>query len=155
MIYEIRLAWEPENKTPLNLMEERCKFYIEGKSGGVSLLENGTWLFTPNGRDNESDVKRAMLEAKFLIDFNVVEMKLGGYLVGFNHVVAVFVGEEEFKAMKNEIQKRKLDLMFPEEHLLGKEGAPEDHLLIGLYARGKLQRDAYTAKMYSRINESL
>lgn len=148
---ELRLAWEPENRTPLADIEERCSLYMSGKDSGVTLLSNGTWLFTPNGRDDEGDARKAMEEAKFLVDFNVVEMKLGGYLVGFHHAIAVFVSKEEFAERREEIRRRKFELMFPEEHFSGKSGVSEDHLLIGLYARGKLQRDAFNPRVFKRI----
>jgi hypothetical protein len=148
---EIRLGWEPENTTPLADIEERFRGYMHGKSSGVSLLGNGTLLFTEEGRDDEEDMRRAMEEAKLLIDFQVTPLKESGYLVSFHRAVAVFVGQGEFEARRAEIAARLEDLKFPEERLIGNGSSPDDHLLIGLYARGKLQRDAYHPKFYKRI----
>jgi len=86
----IRLTWEPKNKTPLSVIEEHTLQYMNNKKGGVSILANGTLLFTPNGRDYLLDAKNAMSEAKYLIDFKVVEMKGGAYLIQFHHALAVF-----------------------------------------------------------------
>lgn len=43
------------------------------------------------------------------------------------------------------------DLRFPEESFFPPAGTPPDHLLIGMYARGKLQRDAYFFNFYKRL----
>ncbi len=145
---EMRLDWVPENKTPLTIIENRFRDYMKGKRSGVSLLNNGTLIFSPNGRDDFNDALKAMEEAKFLIDFQVDPLKEGGFLVTFHDAIAVFVGDEEFKEEHNEILGRLSELKFPEEEFIGKEG---DHLLVGLYARGKLQRDAYHFKFYKRI----
>ncbi len=64
---EIRLMWEPENATPLSSIEQRFHDYMRGKPSGVSLLGNGTLLFTANDRNDEEDARKAMEEAKFLI----------------------------------------------------------------------------------------
>lgn len=148
---EMRLDWEPENKTPLTMIEGRFRAYMKGKKSGVSLLSNGTLIFSPNGRDDLDDAQKAMEEAKYLIDFQVDPLKEGGFLVSFHDAIAVFVSNEEFKAERGEILRRFSELKFPEEELVGKEGAQGDHLVIGLYARGKLQRDAYHFKFYKRI----
>lgn len=148
---EMRLGWEPENKTPLAMIEDRFRSYMKGKESGVSLLNNGTLIFSPSGRDDLDDAQKAMEEARFLIDFQVAPLKEGGFLVSFHDAIAVFVSGEEFKAEREEISLRLSELKFPEEELVGKVGAPGDHLLIGLYARGKLQRDAHHFKFYKRI----
>lgn len=148
MTKELRLGWEPENGTPLSDIEDRLKGYMRGKDGGVSLLSNGTLIFSSDGRD---DALKAMERAKFFIDFNVVPLKEGGYLVSFHDAIAVFVGLNEFDDVRDEVSKRLADLKFPEEEFFGKQDSPDDHLLIGLYARGKLQRDAYHFSFYGRI----
>lgn len=150
-ISEIRLGWEPENSTPLTDIEARLKGYMQGKQGGVSLLKNGTMIFSHKDRDDRDDALKAMERAKFMTDFNVVPMKDGGFFVSFHEAIAVFVGEKEFADRKAEIAARIDDLKFPEEVFFGKENDSNDHLLIGLYARGKLQKDAYDFNFYTRI----
>lgn len=147
---ELRLAWEPVNSTPLEDIEARFTGYVKGKKG-VTLLGNGTLLFITEDGDNEADAKRAMEEAKHLTDFKVVQLKEGGYLVAFHEAVAVFVGDDEFASVRAEVGARRADLQFPEEVFFGGKGMTDDELLVGLYARGKLQRDIHSFSFYSRI----
>jgi hypothetical protein len=147
---DIRLAWEPSNLTPLTQVEERFAAYIKGKKG-VTLLGNGTLLFIVEALDCEEDARLAMAEAKYLTDFKVVELKEGGYLVGFNEAVAVFVSAEEFGLVREEVSTRMADLKFPEEEFLGMANWPKEHVIVGLYARGKLQRDVNNFAFYKRI----
>lgn len=149
---DIRLDWEPENKATLLEMERCITNYMKGRKNGVTIFSNGTLLFTPCGRDNLDDAKKAMKEAKYLIDFTVIPMKDGSYLVQFNHVVAVFVGRDEFMSMRSEIIRRSEELKFPEEVFFQEnKDEPRDNILIGLYARGKLQYDVHNFSIYKRI----
>lgn len=151
---EIRLGWEPENRTPLSEIERRFCEYMRGKTSGVSLLENGTLVFTEEGRADEDDARRAMHEARFLIDFQVTPLKEGGFLVTFHQAVAVFVGQQEFETQRDSIVANLPELRFPGEQIVGKENSQSEHMLVGLYARGKLQRDAHNFKFYKRIRGS-
>jgi hypothetical protein len=148
---ELRLAWEPMNLTPLEDIEARFAGYVKGKKG-VTLLGNGALLFITESDDAEADAKHAMQEAKFLTDFKAVRLKEGGYLVAFHEAVAVFVGDEEFASVKDEVRARRADLQFPGEVFLGGSGMSGDDLLVGLYARGKLQRDVHHFAFRKRIN---
>lgn len=147
---DLRLAWEPENTTPLSDIEARMNVYTKGR-GGVTIMENGTLLFLTSGDDDVGDAKKALNEARFIIDFRVVPLKEGGYMVAFHSAVAVFVGQEEFEKRKAEIVSRQNDLRFPGESFIPPAGEPQEHLLIGMYARGKLQRDAYFFSLYKRL----
>lgn len=145
---EVRLAWEPVNGIPLERLAAQFGQYAKGK-GGVSILRNGTLLFIKGSDDPAADAKQAMTEAKYLTDFKVVRLKEGGHLVAFHDAVAVFVGDDEFATVKDEVQARREELMFPGEAFLAKSQGED--LLIGLYARGKLQRDANAPELYQRI----
>lgn len=147
---ELRLAWEPVNITPLNAIEERMVAYTKGR-GGIIIMGNGTLLSLTKGDDDIEDAKKALNEARFIIDFRVVPLKEGGYMVAFHDAVSVFVGQEEFEKMKDEIAARQSDLRFPGEKFFVSPGDPPLHILVGLYARGKLQRDAYFFNFYKRI----
>lgn len=151
---DIRLAWEPENKAPLAVIEARISDYLKNARQGVSLLGNGSLLFSPDGGSFESEARQAMQEARRLANFEVTPLKEGGFLVRFHAALAVFVGQEEFAAVREEIVARLDELKFPEEILRGRDGYPQDHLLVGLYARGKLQRDAHFFHFYKRIAAS-
>lgn len=147
---ELRLVWEPENTTPLNAIEERMVTYTKGR-GGVTIMGNGTLLSLTKGEDDVEDARKALNEARFIIDFRVVPLKEGGYMVAFHDAVAVFVGKEEFEKRQAEITARQAELKFPGEVFFPPAGEPQQHLQIGLYARGKLQRDAYFFNFYKRI----
>jgi hypothetical protein len=145
---ELRLSWEPESLVPVSQVERRLSEYMKGKRSGVSILRNGTLLFIKDGESDEANAKKAMEEAKFLTDFDVVELSEGGYLVAFHPAVAVFVGKEEFESVREEVASRIRDLEFPSEHFVG---VNDEKFLIGIYARGKLQRDAHHFDFYKRI----
>lgn len=145
---EVRLTWEPGNGTPLEQLAAQFGQYAKGK-GGVSILRNGTLLFIKSSDDPAADATQAMVEARYLTDFKVVRLKEGGHLVAFHDAVAVYVGDDEFASVKEEVQSRREELMFPGEAFLGKSQGED--ILIGLYARGKLQRDANAPELYRRI----
>lgn len=147
----IRLDWEPENKTPLTEIDKRFTLYLKGKKNGATLLGNGTLIFSPNGRNDIEDAKKAMEEAKRLNNFQVNLLKEGGFLVSFHAAIAVFVSAEEFENQREEIEQRVSELKFLEEDVKGEENSPPEHLLVGLYARGKLQRDAHYFNFYKRL----
>jgi hypothetical protein len=148
----VRLVWEPKNKTPLAMIENRMQNYMKGKKSGVSLLGNGTLVFSPNGRDDFQDARQAMEEARFLIDFQVDTLKEGGFLITFHDAIAVFVSHEEFQTTQEEISQRISELRFPQEEFISNKESLNSHFLIGLYARGKLQRDAHHFEFYKRIS---
>lgn len=147
---EPRIAWEPENRTPLQEIEMRLSRMVKGKSG-VSVLQNGTLLFVVETENNEESARKAIEEAKFLTDFEVVPLKEGGYFVVFHEAVAVFVGDEEYAARRSEIQSRVDELTLPSEKLLAVGSAADNHYLVGLYGRGKLYRDVFNFKFYKRV----
>ncbi|NWB98497.1 hypothetical protein HX882_21605 [Pseudomonas gingeri] len=147
---ELRLAWEPVNITPLNAIEERLVFYTKGH-GGIIIMGNGTLLAFTKGNDDIDDAKKALNEARFIIDFRVIPLKEGGYMVAFHDAVSVFVGQEEFEQLKDEVVARQSELQFPGEKFFVPPNDPSSHILVGLYGRGKLQRDAYFFNFYKRI----
>ena len=147
---ELRLAWEPENLTPLADIEQRLMAYTKGQ-GGITILGNATLLALSPGDDDVEDSKKALNEARFIIDFRTVRLKEGGYMVAFHKAVSVFVGQAEFEQMKDEIAARLDELRFPGEKFFVPPNEPPEHLLIGLYARGKLQYDAYHFNFYKRL----
>jgi hypothetical protein len=147
----IRLQWEPTNKTPLPLIEQRMMLYTKGQ-GGIIMLGNGTLLSLTEGDDDIDDAKKALNEARFIIDFRVVSLKEGGYMVDLHSAVAVFVGQREFEEMRNEIISRQHELLFPSEKLFVPPNTSPDDTLVGLYGRGKLQGDAYNFSFYKRLH---
>lgn len=147
---ELRLSWEPDNLTPLSAIEDRMVAYTKGR-GGITILGNGTLLSLTPGTDDIDDARKALNEARFIVDFRVIALREGGYMVAFHGAVAVFVGQEEFQSMRDEILARERELMFPGEAFFVPPGMTRDDQLVGLYARGKLQGDAYRFRFYKRI----
>ena len=147
---ELRLSWEPVNVTPLDAIEERMVLYTKGR-GGIIIMGNGTLLALTKGDDDVDDAKKALNEARFITDFRVIPLKEGGYMVAFHDAVSVFVGQEEFERMKNEIMARQSELRFPGEKFFVPPSDSSSHILVGMYARGRLQRDAYFFNFYKRI----
>lgn len=148
---EPRVSWGPINATPLSEIET-CVSPLVINKGGVTILRNGTLLFIQKDADNVESARRAMLEARFLTDFRVKRLQDGNYLVALHGAVGVFVGAEEFLDRKEEIKSRSDDLKFPSEKLLVPNGWTEDEFLVGLYGRGKLQRDVHDFNFYARID---
>ena len=148
---EIKLAWEPENQAPLDLLEQTLKAQFLGKKGGVTILGNGSLLFLDNKGDPVENAKQALTEAKFILDFRVAPFGDDGYLVMLHRAVAVYVGLAEYRQLKVEISKRLGQLKFPSEESLIPTGWSEDDYFIGLYGRAKLQRDAHLFSLYKRI----
>lgn len=146
---EIRLAWEPVNRCPMEDVEKFATDLVKGKSDGVSLLKNGTLLFIKDASDNLQSAANCIEELKFLTDFQVLELPSGDALVRMHSAVAVYVGREEFDQLSSEIEKRLSELKFPSEEFLGSR--ERRHTLIGAYARGKLQYDAYHFNFHKRI----
>jgi hypothetical protein len=114
-------------------------------------MANGTLLFLTSGDDDVVDARKALNEARAILNFHVVALKEGGYMVAFHNAVAVFVGQKEFEQRRAEIISKQNDLQFPGETFFPPAGQPQQHLLIGLYARGKLQRDPSFFSLYKRL----
>lgn len=148
---EIKLAWEPQNQVPLDLLEEKIKNQFFGKKGCVTIMGNGTLLFLDSGGDPIENAKKALTEAKFILDFRVAPFGDDGYLVVLHRAVAVYVGVAEYSNVKVEIGQRLSQLKFPSEESLIPSGWSEDDYHIGLFGRAKLQRDANYFNFYKRI----
>ena len=147
---EIRLRWEPKS-----LVSERdlvkCLLNYTNSKGGISLLRNGTVLFIKSSGNDIEDAKKSMDEARFLTDFEIQPMDDGNYLVIFHSAVSVFVSLNEFDSRKKEILKRMDELKFRSEEFVFDKDNNGDGILLGLYARGKLQKDAYEFEFLKRI----
>jgi hypothetical protein len=148
---EYRLAWEPESSTDSAVVSKQFLKYMDNAKM-FACFPHGTCLVLKDVPDVDLVIDGAMKEARRLPDFEVFEMEERDYLVSFANPLMVYVGKEEFEDRKEEIQSRFRDLHFPSESLmsLGSKVKPE-HVLIGLYARGKLQRDAWSKPAYQIV----
>jgi hypothetical protein len=72
-------------------------------------------------------------------------------MVSLHKAVAVFVGNEEFARHEKTIEARVSELLFPGERFFVPQEATQRDTLIGLYGRGKLQRDCYAFHLFKRI----
>jgi hypothetical protein len=152
---ELRLTWEPKSSTCTKVVSEQFLKYMDNAKT-FACFDNGTCLVLKDVPDIDFVITGAMKEARRLPDFEVFEMEDHDYLVSFANPLMVYVGKKEFEERENEIQSRLKDLYFPSENLktfVGK-GNPKN-LLIGLYARGKLQRDAWGESSYQIIRPCL
>ncbi|MFX5157746.1 hypothetical protein ABTC76_20265, partial [Acinetobacter baumannii] len=83
-----------------------------------SILNNGTLLFTNVDADPVDEARRAIEEAKFILDFKVAPIGSDGFLVAMHRAVAVYVGRQEFQRQKEVLKERMSDLKFPSEESL-------------------------------------
>ena len=140
---ELRLLWEPESSLDESIVSNQVLKYMDHLET-FAQFPNGTCLFLKPLPNIEVVIEGAMKEARRLTDFEVFEMEDHDFLVSFASPLKVYVGKSEFEQRRLEVKKRIAELHFPSETLtpLGEKTKPL-HALIGLYARGKLQRDAW------------
>ena len=140
MTESIRLQWEPENKAPYKLIQKRLLEYTNRKKQFV-LMTNGTVLFLTDYSNVVPVVAKCMEDLKFIPDFSVQEMAHNDFLVDIAGFAYVYVGDDEFENVRAEVFERRQELQFSGESFLGEKN--QKHLLIGLYARGKMYKDAF------------
>ena len=145
-----RLVWEPETDLSPTALEQVVRQLVDGDDR-VSVLRNGTLLFVKPTPDVVAFANSMPAELDTLYNFKVVPLREGGYLVGFHEAVAVYVGEREFADRREEILKRRPELIFSGEEFDMPAQASDDHALVGIYARGKLKRDIHNFAFLRRI----
>ena len=125
------------------IVERQVLKYLDNDAT-FAQFPSGTCLILKPVANLEETIKGAMVEARRIPDFKVYEMEEHDYLVSFATPLMVYVGKEEFESRRKEIQRRFRELHFPSESLRSLESEQDSsHVLVGLYARGKLQRDAW------------
>jgi hypothetical protein len=111
------------------------KFYAE-------IYKHGTCVFPvvlPN--EGVQDGRSLLGElARRPLDFTVREMDDRNYVVRYGDAVFSIVFEDEFALQRNEISLQAREVL-TDEAIVKKLNAPQDHLLIGLYARTRLIED--------------
>jgi len=147
---EIRLAWEPNGLAPLEVVARQVAKYMENKAP-FAQFENGTCLMLKPVSELEQVIRGALQEARYLPDFKVYAMEDGDFLVFFANPLMVYVGKEEFAERESELQSRADELRFPSEAFATPGGMSPKEMLIGLYARAKLQRDAREPLRYTIV----
>lgn len=147
---EPRIQWEPINLATLPAIQNSVTPLVAGR-GGVTIMKNGTLLFLKKAGDDIQSARLALEEAKYLVDFRVKRLLDGNFLVALHSAVAVFVGKDEFVERRAEIEAKIGDLKFPGEELLVPPGWSDEEFLVGLYGRGKMQRDVHEPNFQMRI----
>jgi hypothetical protein len=108
--------------------------YSNGKFDAV-LYKHGSWVFPSASSDKLEDSRRRLTDlGKVQINFEVREMDDGNYIVAFNDKVYTVVLRDEFLVLRDKIIIE-AKAALSEEFIVGRKGAPEDHLYIGLFGR--------------------
>ncbi len=149
-VHSFRLVWEPETALSPTTLERVVRQLVDGEDC-VSVLRNGTLLFFKPAPDNVAFANSMLSDLDKLYNFEVVPLRSGGYLVEFHKAVAVYVDGREFLDRREEILNRIPELVFSGEKFDMPAHAPEDHALVGIYARGKLKRDIHNFAFLCRI----
>ncbi|QVQ26163.1 hypothetical protein [Achromobacter deleyi] len=147
-----RLSWEPSGRVPEDLISNQVMKYMDNEAT-FAQFHAGTCLMLQPVEDLDETIAGAMKEARRIADFKVYPMKEGDYLVFFASPLLVYVGKDEFEEQKQEVVKRLEELKFPGE-VIKPDAIPlgEADVLIGLYARGKLQFDAWSGGGYKIVH---
>lgn len=149
---EMRLSWEPETACDPSTVARQVFKYMDKDVAFAQFPNDACLMLKPVPNLNEA-IEGTLREARRFAEFKVYRMEEGDYLVFFASPLMVYVGKEEFDARREKIKSRLNDLRFQSESVIpvSQEG-DEITLLVGLYARGKLQRDAWRLPKYEIVN---
>jgi hypothetical protein len=147
---ELRLSWEPENLSEQTLIASQVLKYMDGKAT-FAQFSNGTCLMLKPIENLEETIQGVMREARRIVDFKVYKMEDEDFLVCFASPLFVYVGKGEFASQFEKIKIRFSELLFPSESIVPMSDLDDDTVMVGLYARGKLQRDAWQSSSYVTV----
>lgn len=118
-----------------------ANYYADGKFL-IEVYENGTCVFPRIVHEaGEKSGERILAElGEHPLDFTVKEMDDHNFVIRFSESVFSIVFQDEFAARRTEIDAQ-ADNTGVDEMLVGRPGAPTEHLMIGLYARTRLLVD--------------
>jgi hypothetical protein len=136
-------------KLPINIdrLQRTASYYSNGKFF-LEIYGNGTCVFPEISSENKPFDGRNLLSALIEkpIDFTVREMDDHNFIVAFSPTIFSIVFNDDFEENKATISTE-LSATTNDEFLVGKSGVPEEHLLIGLYARTRLLADIKEPKL--------
>lgn len=123
-----------------NRIHETIAHYTDGKFF-AEIYKNGTCIFPPVvEKKAESGIELLKKINDHPVDFIVKEMDDHNFIVRFTDSVFSIVFANEFNEHRNAItQQATMDA--GDEVVMGAPNAPQEHLLIGLYARTRLLED--------------
>jgi hypothetical protein len=118
-----------------------ANYYADGKFF-IEIYKNGTCVFpkVPLGKEPESGSSLLTEIGNHPIDFVVKEMDDHNFIVRFSDSVFSIIFQDELAENRAELVEQ-MKRSSESELLVGKSGAPQDHLLIGVYARTRLLAD--------------
>lgn len=136
-------------KLPIDIdrLQRTASYYSNGKFF-LEIYENGTCVFPPISSENKPFDGKNLLSGLIEkpIDFTVREMDDHNFIVGFSNTIFSIVFNDDFEESKVTISNE-LAAATNDEFLVGKSGVPEEHLLIGVYARTRLLADIEQQKL--------
>jgi hypothetical protein len=126
-------------------IEKTAGYYSDGKFF-LEIYKNGTCVFPPVSMENKAESGDKLLAAlnERPVDFTVKEMDDHNFVVQFSNSVFAIVFADEFVEHRDEISQQAASLS-GDEVVMGRPGAPEEHMLIGLYARTRLLEDIHVS----------
>jgi hypothetical protein len=122
-------------------VEKAAHYYSDGKFY-VEIYNNGTCVFPHVSIDNKlvSGLEHLTKLCETPIDFTVKEMDDQNYIVRFTESVFSIVFGDQFRDQEVEIVRQAANDV-SDEVVIGRHNSPQQHILIGLYARTRLMQD--------------
>lgn len=125
--------------------------YSNGRFDAL-LYKYGSWVFPSASSGKLEDGFRRLTDlTKGRINFEVREMDDGNYIVAFNEKVFTVVLRDEFLVLRDKIITE-AKATPSEEFIVGRKGAPEDHLYIGLFGRTRLLQDMQSPEVVGQLS---
>jgi hypothetical protein len=148
----LRLAWEPQTALRSDVVATQVLKYMDNEATFAQFPNDSCLMLKPVENLHEVIVG-SLTEARRIPDFRVFQMKEGDFLVFFASALLVYVGKEEFASIQGEVTSRRAELLFPSESFASPHQSEraEIEFLVGIYARGKLQRDAWALAEYKIV----
>ena len=135
-------------------IQNTANYYANGKFF-IEIYRNGTCIFPPASMQNGAGIGVNLLTelGKNPIDFTVREMDDHNFIVRFTESIFSIVFGDEFIERRDEITQQAAGAL-DDEVLIGRPGAPQEHLLIGIYARTRLLEDIRTPMLVRSVEPS-
>jgi hypothetical protein len=126
-------------------IEKTAGYYSDGKFF-LEIYKNGTCVFPPVSIENKVESGEKLLAAliEHPVDFTVKEMDDHNFVIKFSDSVFAIVFADEFVERRYEINQQ-AESTSGDEVVMGRPGAPKEHMLIGLYARTRLLEDIHAS----------
>ncbi|NTZ82547.1 hypothetical protein FCJ61_05905 [Burkholderia metallica] len=133
-------------------IQKTASYYTDGKFF-LEVYRHGTCVFPRVPKGGQAESGTPMLSSLFNrpIDFTVKEMDDRNFVVRFSDFAFAIVFRDEFERLQPLIE-RQLTAFAGDEVVFGVDGAPQEHLLVGVYARTRLLADLHAPVITKRIS---